>query len=199
MYYQQLKDKLAAYGLAIHNKRQENRKRLAALRVMQDDVIHGGQVWTSKENGVNYQILFLTNLYTDGSIQVIFSKHWAYISSMPVEDFLEQFTHNGEIDNSLPPASDDLMAMATNMFGRSTIRKPQEGEYWSRVDRMPSGFDDDRNPVFRDHKVTIQVRGIVHQSPSQPFVLFKENGEDLVLNMHQFLNRYSPEPEENVD
>lgn len=194
-----LKDKLAAFGLAVHNRRQENRKRLAALRAIQDNAIHGGQVWKSNENNAEYQVLFLTNLYTDGSIQVVYSRHWAYISSMPLEDFFDKFKHVKEIDNSLPPASDDLMAMATNMFGRSTVRKPQEGEYWSRVDRVPSGFDEQRNPVFMDNKATIQVRSIVHQSPSQPFVLYKENGEDLVLNMHQFLNRYSPETEENVD
>ncbi|QZE58594.1 hypothetical protein pEaSNUABM28_00037 [Erwinia phage pEa_SNUABM_28] len=195
--YQQLKEKLVSYGLAIHNRRQENRRRLAAIRAIKEDEIRGGQVWTSIANGADYQVLFLTNLYTDGHIQVVYSRHWAYISSMPLEDFFEQFTHNRSVDNTLASAHDDLMAMAHNMRNDGRIRKPEEGEYWTRIDRIPDGFDEERHPKFRSSPVTVEVHGIVEQSPSQPFVLFKEGGERKVLNMYMFLNFYSPEGEAN--
>lgn len=195
--YQQLKEKLVQYGLAIHNRRQANRQRLAAIRVIKDGEIHGGQVWTSNENKADYQVLFLTNLYTDGSIQVVYSRHWAYISSMPVEDFFDQFTHNTDVDNSLARASDDLIAMASNMLSNGKIRLPIEGESWSRTDHIPNGFDADKNLLFRSEIVTVQIVSIVEQSPAQPFVLYKENGDQHVLNMHQFLNRYSPEGKSN--
>ena len=193
--YQQLKEKLVAYGLAIHNRRQEQRRREASDRVLKHDDIRGGQVWTNIKNKSPYQVLFLTNLYNEGHIQVVYSQHWAYIYSMPVEDFLEQFTQNLNIDNTLASAHDDLMAMATNMRGSTRLRLPQEGESWVRVDNIPDGFDKDRMPVFRKQPVTVLIEGIVEQSPAQPFVLFKEGGERKVLNMYMFLNFYSPEGE----
>ncbi|QZE57250.1 hypothetical protein MPK71_gp041 [Erwinia phage pEa_SNUABM_1] len=193
--YQQLKEKLVAYGVAIHNRRQEKRRREAADRVLKHDDIRGGQVWTNIKNNSPYQVLFLTNLYNDGPIQVVYSQHWAYIYSMPVEDFFEQFTHNLTIDNTLASAHDDLMAMATNMRGSTRLRLPQEGERWTRVDQIPNGFSEDRMPVFRKQPVTVEVQGIVEQSPAHPFVLFKEGGERKVLNLYMFLNCYSPEGE----
>lgn len=192
--YQQLKEKLVQYGLAIHNRRQANRQRLAAIRAVKDNEIHCGQVWTSL-NGADYQVLFLTNIYTDGPIQVVYSRHWAYISSMPLEDFLDQFTHKREIDNSLASASMDLMAMVANMKNDGRIRLPQKDESWSRTDHILTGLDEDNMPITKPVKVIVEIQGIVHQSPSQPFILFTEKGEQKVLNMHQFLNRYSPEAE----
>lgn len=193
--YQQLKEKLVKYGVAIHNRRQEKRRREAADRVLKHDDIRGGQVWTNIKNNSPYQVLFLTNLYNDGPIQVVYSQHWTYIYSMPVEDFFEQFTHNLNIDNSMASAHDDLMAMATNMRGSTRLRLPQNGEHWTRIDHTPNGFNEDRLPVFRRQSVTVLVEDIVEQSPAQPFVLFKEGGERKVLNMYMFLNFYRPEGE----
>lgn len=177
---------------------QEKRRQDAADRVLKHDEIRGGQVWTNIKNNAPYQVLFLTNLYNGGHIQVVFSKHWAYIESMPVEDFFDQFTQNLNIDNSMASAHDDLMAMATNMRGSSRLRLPQDGESWTRIDHIPNGFNDERMPVFRKQPVTVVVEGVVEQSPAQPFVLFKEGGERKVLNLYMFLNFYGPEGEANA-
>lgn len=189
---------LERIGLTVYTKREKERQQAARHNAIQNDAIHAGQVWKRWADKENYQVLFLTNLYNGGHIQVVFSKHWAYVDSLPLEDFFEQFTHDITVDNSLASASDDLMAMASNMIGRSTIRKPVEGERWTRVDYIPNGFDEDRMPVHRKQNVTVDVLGIVEQSPAQPFVLYKEGEGQHVLNMHQFLNRYSPEGKEDV-
>ena len=196
--YQRLKEKLVSFGLAIHNKREANRRRLAAVRLFKEDVIRGGQVWRSIASGADYQVLMLTNMYTDGHIQVVYARHWAYMSSMPLEDFLEKFTHNRDVDNTLASAHDDLMAMAYALRPDGRIRKPEEGEVWTRSDRVPDGFNEKREPVFRSQLVSVRILGIVEQSPSQPFVLFEESGERKVLNMYMFLNTYTPEGVKNV-
>ncbi|QZE56238.1 hypothetical protein MPK67_gp041 [Erwinia phage pEa_SNUABM_32] len=192
------KNMLDEIRMKLSKCRHEYRRQEAADRVLKHDAIRGGQVWTNIKNNAPYQVLFLTNLYNDGHIQVVYSQHWAYIYSMPVEDFFEQFTQNLNIDNTLASAHDDLMAMATNMRGSTRLRLPQEGERWTRVDRIPDGFDENRMPVYRPQSVTVVVEGIVEQSPAHPFVLFKEGGERKVLNMYMFLNFYSPEGENNV-
>lgn len=194
-----VKNMLAEIGDKLRKCSQEHRRQEAADRVLKHDEIRGGQVWTNIKNNSPYQVLFLTNLYNDGHIQVVYSQHWAYIYSMPVEDFFEQFTHNLNINNALSSAHDDLMAMATNMRGSTRLRLPQDGERWTRIDHIPDGFDKDRMPVFRKQPVTVLVEGIVEQSPAQPFVLFKEGGERKVLNMYMFLNFYSPEGEADAN
>lgn len=190
--------------LKLRRSQKEQARHDAARQFMEQGKIKGAQVWIHRKTGNAYNILFLTNMYTDKPsfiVNVVYSKHWAYLYSRPLADFLDKFYHDPSVDNTPATGFDDLMALTHDALGRVVIDKPEPNSIWVRVDHLPDGFkelDGEMTASYRARSVEVTVQEIVNQSPSQPFVLYSVNGERELLNLDRFLRTYKRKELENV-